>query len=126
MGRSHKTFPKGNGEMGEVKELKQKIKRLESDKRKLLSELRTLQEAFDKSRQFISKKVADISVEDLIRFSDKNLEQLQDIVTCKECSSTKFTYLSHPNGSKIKMCLECKHREASHDTSECDSSEAIL
>jgi DNA-directed RNA polymerase subunit M/transcription elongation factor TFIIS len=126
LGRKHKTFNRGDGESGEIRELKQKVKRLASDNKKLIAELKTLQDAFDRSRQFISKKVADISVEDLIRFSDKNLKQLEEIVTCKNCGSTKFSYIVLPGNRKVKNCMECNHREALDDISQLNSIEEVI
>lgn len=126
MGRKHKSFSRENGESGEVRQLKDKIKRLASDKKKLLAELKTLQEAFDKSRAFINKKVEDISVEDLTKMSDKTLKQIEEAVTCKSCGSTKFSYLCIPNNKKVKICTDCKHREATDDTSELNSIEEII
>jgi hypothetical protein len=112
LGRKHKTVPRDET----TQKLKDKIRRLESDKRKLISELKTLQEAFDKSREFINKKVADISVEDLTRLSDKSLKQIEDILTCKNCGSNEHTYILLPNNRKVRMCLECRLRENINDS----------
>lgn len=124
MGRKHKAFNKGDGEGGEVRELKEKIKRLASDKKKLISELQTLKEAFDKTRKFVEKKVEDISVEELIKHSKKPLKKLEEVTACS-CGFTQFSYITTPSGSKIKICKDCKKRETIYDSQEFDTNQEI-
>ena len=117
MGRKHKTVPRDET----TQKLKDKIRRLESDKRRLLSELKTLQEAFEKSRDFISKKVRNLSVEELIQHSDKNLKEIEKATACKKCGGDRFTHISLPANRKIKVCTECKFRETLIDSSDIDN-----
>ncbi len=119
MGRKHKDFNRGDGASGEVRELKDKIKRLSSDKKKLLSELNTLREAFDKTKQFLGKKVKDIPVEELIKHSDKKLEEIES-QKC-ECGACDFTFIQTPT-SRFKLCRECKKR-TNYDTQGLDSND---
>ena len=126
MGRKHKSFSDKDGERGELRELKRKIQRLESDKRKLISELGTLKKAFDKTQVFLTKKVEHISVEDLTNLCDRSLQQIEDITKCKSCSGMKFNYLKIYNGNTIKICNECKHRETTNDSSELNCIEEII
>jgi len=123
VGRKHKTIPRGDET---TQKLKDKIRRLESDKRKLLAELRTLQDAFNKSREYIEKKVVDIPVEELIKMADKPLRSVQEALSCKKCSSNSYTFISTPKGDRIKICKDCKFRETQDDSSNVDNTtEAI-
>ena len=127
MGRKHKSFSRGNGESGEVRELKDKIKRLSSDKKRLIAELKTLQDALDKTNKFVSKKVEDISLEDLTKMHDKTLKEIEEAVSCKNCSSIKHTYIILPGNRKVKVCIECGNREAlTNDSIELNSIEEII
>lgn len=127
MGRKHKAFNRSDGGSGEIRELKDKIKRLASDKKRLISELNTLKDAIEKSHKFINKKIEETTVEDAIKTADKSLNDLEKTLQCKKCESeTKL--LNIPNG-KIRICLnnKCKNREmVSGDFSQQYSTEEIL
>jgi hypothetical protein len=65
---------------GEVKRLKNIIRRLESDKRKLLSEIKTLEEAFGKNIQFLKGKTDGLTIGELLNAAKKeqSLEEIED------------------------------------------------
>ena len=66
---------------GEVARLKKAIRRLESDKRQLLSELATIEAAFQKNVEFLKNSTKDLSVRDLMKAANKN-------ITLKELKET--------------------------------------
>jgi len=107
---------------GEVKRLKGIIRRLESDKRKLLSELKTLEDAFGKSITHIKGKLDKTSVEDVIKSVNKG-QRLHEVTpakehkdwTCHKCKNgnLELVTLSIRNGEKsFRICSnkKCKYR----------------
>lgn len=114
MGRHHKDFPRGNGESGEVRKLKDTIKRLVSDKKKLLAELKTLRDAFDQTAVFINKKTDKLSVEEMVQGINegKSLRQIEDVGNCEACGSAN-TKLLKVLSIRMRVCQEpkCKTRK---------------
>ena len=112
MGKHHKTFPRNNGESGEVRELKDKIKRLASDKRRLISELQTLKAAFQKTSAFIEEKFEGITVEEVLEISKEKKGKKDNSVEmeCSSCHSTKLTHVKQDT-RHIVICHNCKNRE---------------
>jgi predicted nuclease with TOPRIM domain len=115
LGKHHKTFPREAGETGEVRKLKDKIRRLESDKRRLISELQTLKVAFEKTKLFIDNKLDGVSVEEVIKSvkANKKLAEIKkEELTCKYCLSTKNKLLMDvkPRNMRIHLCLTCNNK----------------
>jgi predicted nuclease with TOPRIM domain len=115
LGKHHKTFPREAGESGEVRKLKDKIRRLESDKRRLISELQTLKAAFEKTKLFIDNKLDGVSVEDVIKSvkANKKLAEIKkEELTCKYCLGTKNKLLMDikPRQMRIHLCLTCNNK----------------
>lgn len=113
MGRKHKDFAREMGESGEVRKLKDAVRRLESDKRKLISELETLKAAFQRTTSFLESKFDKIPVEEVLQLikEKKRKKQLTPDPECGKCHSVEITYFDAP-GKRIKYCLNCKHRES--------------
>ena len=115
MTKHHKTFPREAGESGEVRKLKDKIRRLESDKRRLISELQTLKVAFEKTKLFIDNKLDGVPIEEVIK-SVKANRKLNEItkeeLTCKYCHSNKHKLLMDikPRQMRIHLCLTCNNK----------------
>lgn len=65
---------------GEIGKLKDAIRRLKSDKQKLLAELNSISQAFNKNIVFLKEMTQDYSVEELIEASNKEMK-LKDIPT---------------------------------------------
>lgn len=63
---------------GEIGKLKDAIRRLKSDKQKLLAELNSISQAFNKNVVFLKEMTEDYSVEDLVAASNKEMK-LKDI-----------------------------------------------
>ena len=133
MGRKHRSAPREAGESGEVRELKDKIKRLASDKKRLISEVSTLNAALDKTREFIDGKLDGVSVEKVIKAikSEKKLkeinkenEELKD--KCKSCNRP-MTKLSSTLVRSIFFCETCKKRDIVYEAelNEIDTIEAL-
>lgn len=100
------------GESGEVRKLKDAVRRLESDKRKLLAELDTLKAAFQRTTSFISSKFDKIPVEEVLSLikEKKKLKQLTSEPECVKCHSTDLNVLTVPN-KEVIICRNCNHRE---------------
>jgi hypothetical protein len=113
MKKPHKSFPREAGESGEVRKLKDAIRRLDSDKRKLISELETLKAAFQRTTHFLESKFDKIPVEEVLSLikEKRRKKELTSDPECVKCHSTNLTYFDVP-GKKITYCLNCKHREA--------------
>ena len=115
MGKHHKTFPREGGESGELRKLKDKIRRLESDKKRLISELQTLKVAFEKTKLFIDNKLDGVPIEEVIK-SVKAKKKLSEItkeeLTCKYCHSNKHKLLMDikPRQMRIHLCLTCNNK----------------
>jgi hypothetical protein len=110
--KPHKSFPREAGESGEVRKLKDAVRRLESDKRKLISELETLKAAFQRTTSFIESKFDKIPVEEVLSLikQKKKKKELTPEPECGKCHSIEITFFDAP-GKRIKYCLNCKHRE---------------
>ena len=120
--RRHRRTLRHNEEKdGEVKRLKGIIRRLESDKRKLLSELKTLEDAFDKSITHIKGKVDKTSIEDVIKSVNKG-QKLHNVLpvketkdwTCHKCKNGSLCFIEinrHDFDFFIRKCdnKECKY-----------------
>jgi hypothetical protein len=74
---------------GEVQKLKATIRRLQSDKRKLQSELATYEAVFQKNMQLLKGKVKDLTVEELIAGAKKD-QTLVEMETVKEETYQEF------------------------------------
>jgi DNA repair exonuclease SbcCD ATPase subunit len=133
MGRKHRSVPREAGESGEVKQLKDKIKRLSSDKRRLISEVTTLTAALDKTREYIDDKLKGVSVEKVIK-SVKEERKLKEInkeneelsEKCRVCNRPLQT-LSSTMVRSIFFCTTCRKRDIVYDAdlNEIDSIEAL-
>jgi len=74
---------------GEVQKLRNKIKRLEKDKRILISKLNTAEAALVGNANFLKGSTEDLSVEDLIEAAKENktLKEVRDGKICPSCGS---------------------------------------
>jgi hypothetical protein len=112
MGRKHKSFPRGDGETGEIRELKEKIKRLSSDKKRLIAELQALKASFQKTTTFIEEKFGQLSVEEVLDVvkEKRKKKQLTPDLECVKCHSIQLTQIKQDN-RHIVICNNCKSRE---------------
>jgi hypothetical protein len=112
MGRKHKSFPRGNGESGEIRKLKDAIKRLSSDKRQLLSEVRTLREAFEKAQAFIHTKIERVTIDEVVDAvkSGKGMKEIERCGDCEACGSAN-TKLMKLLSVRVRICQDCKTRK---------------
>lgn len=110
---------------GESKRLKNIIRRLESDKRKLLSELKTLEEAFEKNIEFLKGKVDEFSLDELLKAANdkKNIKQIkaeqasdpEQKWKCRVCASGCLHYIPitrHDGDFYMRSCSnkKCNNR----------------
>jgi len=71
---------------GEIQKLKNRIKKLEKDKRILISKLNTAEMALEKNFKFLKGTTEDVSLEDLLEAAKKS-KTLKEVKTKKRCSS---------------------------------------
>ena len=107
----HKTYQK-EAKDGETEKLKKKIRRLESDKRKLKSELATLEAAFLKTTRYLKDSTDGISVEKIIADTkkDKTLEVIKVDLWCSKCGNKSPRLFELPESTMI-LCDTCGNRE---------------
>lgn len=117
MGKSrgkHRTFPDEN--TGKERELRKKIKEQELEIKRLKSELKTLNKAFDKTSQYIKGNTDNITVEKMIiaAKSEKTMMQIQKENVCPDCGAqVKSNRL--PFG-RLEICTEaCGWRKVEND-----------
>jgi hypothetical protein len=112
MGRKHKDFPREAGESGEVRKLKDIIRRLVSDNKKLVAENVNLKDAFQKTTNFIQSKFDKIPVEEVLNLiKEKKKKKILTLdPECVKCHSIDLNILSVP-GKEIHICRNCNHRE---------------
>lgn len=86
---------------GEVQKLKSRIKRLEKDKRILISKLNTAEAALLGSANFLKGSTEDLSVEELIEAAkeNKSLKEIRTGKRCSNCGSEDLKVLKTPFGT---------------------------
>lgn len=124
-----------NYKRSETSELKQTIRSLKGklahrDKKikNLLSEIKTLQAALDESVVYIDDRLADIPVEDIVRYFkkrnsgkldgvkteyEKNREALREKWTCHECNEGYLKIIifnRHDGKHYFRSCTNCENR----------------
>lgn len=111
MGR--KRQKEGNQYEEIIKELKVANRRLKSDNERLKTELMTLQEAFDKTSQYLKGNTDNISVERIIEGVKKGstLKQIKKSLVCEKCKSESMKELRVPSVGTILLCSSCDNRK---------------
>lgn len=92
MGRGkHRVYPEEN--TGKEKELRKKIKEQEAEIRRLKTELKTLNKAFEKTAQYIKGNVDGVSVEKMINAAkqDKTMVEIKKEQACPDCGAETKT-----------------------------------
>ena len=98
----HRTYPKED--TGKEKELRQKIKQQDAEIKRLKSELKTLNRAFEKTAQYIKGNVDGVSIEKMIDGAkqEKTMVEIKKEAVCPDCGAeTKTSKL--PFG-KLEIC----------------------
>lgn len=123
-----KKVPVKEAKDGEVQKLKRRIKRLETENRKLKSELNAYDQAFRKTKDFLIDSQDEFSVEETIQAakSAKSLRVMQKRVkiTCRKCLSVDVTESTF-NLGKMVICknTECGYVEIRKGNEETEDSE---
>lgn len=120
MGNNRRSLRHKKENDSEIKRLRNTLRRLESDKRKLLSELKTLEEAFGKTINHVKGRLDSRSVEEVIRDVNKG-KTLPEIEktgktrdwTCKKCKNGELHYIEinrHDGDWYVRRCnnKDCK------------------
>lgn len=84
----HRTYPKEENN-GKERELRKKIKEQESEIRRLKSELKTLNKAFEKTASYIKGNVDGVSVEKMIESAkaEKTMIEIKADNVCPDCGA---------------------------------------
>ena len=105
---------------GQLQRLRNRVRRLEKENRKLKSELNSLEQAFKNTTSFLRDHTQHININDLIEAAKhgKSLKTVQDDqevhLVCPKCFSENFAVVPTPFG-QVSTCGECKHRETKYD-----------
>ena len=126
MGNGNRVKKRKEPRDGEINRLKAALRRMESDKRKLLSELKTLEAAFDHTVTFLRGKTNDLSVEELIQAASKGYtlieteakkeQSMSDLVKkwqCHKCPDGVMHLIIFANrdGQQyFRSCNKCSNR----------------
>lgn len=107
-------IPQKEEKDGEIKKLKNRIRRLQKENNKLKSELKTYDQYFKKTQNFVNEHTKEFSVFELIEAAktQKNLKEMKmekDIESvCPVCFSKNVKVDTLPFG-KITICKDCSH-----------------
>ena len=100
----------------QTQRLRNRVRRLEKENRKLKSEVNSLEQAFKNTTKFLRDHTEHISIHDLIEAAKNgsslgNVQEGQEVKeVCPKCFSDKLVVVPAPFG-KVKSCGDCKHRE---------------
>lgn len=116
MGRGkHRTYPKEENN-GKEKELRKLLKEKDAEIRRLKSELKTLNKAFDKTAQYIKGNTDNVSVEKIIAGAraEKTMVEIKKENICPDCGA-EIKYSKLPFGH-MEICTEaCGWRRVEND-----------
>lgn len=107
---------------GTVQKLKDTIRRLQSDNRKLKSELATFEAAFEKNIQFLKGKTKDLTLKELIDGAKKeqSLIQIEDTVKknweCKTCNEGNLKLIKIPRQDGMFYIRKCDNPRCKYST----------
>jgi predicted nuclease with TOPRIM domain len=111
----HRTYPDENTD--KTKALRQRIKELETENKRLKSELKTLNKAFEKTASYIKGNTDGVSVEKMIAGAkaERTMIEIKSENVCPDCSAEiKTTRL--PFG-KLSICTAaCGWREVENES----------
>ena len=111
-----KRVPVKEAKDGQLQRLRNRVRKLEKENRKLKSELNALEKAFENTTKFLRDHTQHISLDDLIEAAKKghSLKTVQDDqevnLVCPKCLSENFAVVSTPFG-EVRSCRDCKYRE---------------
>ena len=118
--KSNQKIPRSErGNKDAVEELKGTIRKLRSDKRKLISEVEGLKKALEENVQFLKGETDSLSLQELIKAAKSN-KSLKDIKStestevlevCNKCMSQDVFISKISAVGTIKLCRSCRHRE---------------
>lgn len=91
---------------GEISKLKKRIRKLEKDKRELVSKLNTLEDVLERNMKFLKGSTEDVSVEDLIEAAknSKTLKEVKDGKNCPECGGKMAVIETRFGGIETCSC----------------------
>jgi len=98
----------------EVEKLKQRIRRLQKDKRELITKLNTLERAFERNVRVLKGSTEDLSVEELIEAAneDKTIKEVKDeksMSNCPNCGTSEIRTIGI-RGGNVVVCTQCNFR----------------
>ena len=96
----------------EIKSLKAQIRAKDKTIRNLLSEVATLEAAWDKTKDYLSEVVEDRSLKELVETSAKERPLKKSKNRCPKCGGDDFKTLKF-NGFRVDTCgnSKCGHRK---------------
>lgn len=125
MGKKSKDYP-SEEKSSEVKKLKAHIRHQDKEITRLKSELRTYEKAFKKNIVFLKEKTKELSVEELVKGAEEELnlkeikenkknlfEELQRKWKCFQCNEGVLRLIIVPGGESnryFRRCSICEYR----------------
>lgn len=100
---------------GEIQKLKRRVKKLETENKRLKSELKSFEQAFQRTSNFLRDHTKEITIEGLIDAAKKghSLKETQNEEVkkaCRKCLAPELTVIKNNFGS-IFVCQKCGERE---------------
>lgn len=107
---------------GEISRLRKIIRRLTSDKQKLLSELATIESAFERNLKFLKGVTKDLTVEELIDAAKKDLNLKQAQLAVEEArGELEEKWKCHTCSIGVLKLLIFNNREGTHYFRKCSN-----
>lgn len=107
MGRSRRDVD-GVEESGSMKELRDTIKKLRNDNKRLELKVEKLQAKLDEEYGVEQKPEVEVRV-----VEEKKRPQLKKL--CEKCSSSAIKEIFVPNVGTIQLCPDCQHRKVTRE-----------
>lgn len=131
MGKSkHREYNK-EAKDAETGKLKRHIAHLEKENKRLKSQLRTYEAAFNKNIRFLKGKTDDLSLEELIKGAQEELtvneiredrkyrfEDLKEKWKCFQCNEGVLRLIIIPGNRYFRKCSICDHRTNAQEYTE--------
>lgn len=94
----------------EINKLKRRIRKLEKEKAALKSELKTYDDAFGQTVDFLKEFTDEFSLEDVIKMAKENKKAKESKRICEKCGSDNIKVIPSLAGDII-ICSDCKFRK---------------
>ena len=122
----------------EIGRLRKAIRRLESDKRKLISEVNTLTHAFDKNIQFLKGATKDLTMGELVQaakkemtlnqakdYKDQTFSEMETKWKCHSCENGILRIVLYKYGTQTNYFRICSNEKCKKRTRPKEYNESV-